>query len=186
MTYRLGVVLSVLALGSSPLGAEQWPQWRGPTLNGVSGERNLPARWSTTENVAWKLQVPERSGSTPIVWGDHVFLNVGDGSTLSLWAVDRSSGAVRWKRALGGGNQDSRIAVEIRGDDLSDAKRIALDEIDPREPVVRVTLSMEYRSRKATRRNLGEIPRCSRGGDSQDIGERRDTPGCGWVAHRGA
>jgi len=63
---------------------------------------------------------------------------------------------------------------------------VALDEIDPREPVVRVTLSMEYQSRKATRRNLGEILRCSRGGDSQDIGERRDTPGCGWVAHRGA
>jgi outer membrane protein assembly factor BamB len=55
--------------------------------------------------VTWKLAMPERSGSTPIVWGDYVFLNVGEGSNLSLWAVDRTSGAVRWKRPLSGGNR---------------------------------------------------------------------------------
>ena len=49
--------------------------------------------------------MPERSGSTPIVWGDHMFLNVGEGPSLALWAVDRASGAVRWKRPLGGGNR---------------------------------------------------------------------------------
>jgi outer membrane protein assembly factor BamB len=74
-------------------------------LNGISAEKNLPVRWSTTENITWKLAMPERSGATPIVWGDHVFLNVGEGSGLSLWAVDRASGAVRWKRPLGDGNR---------------------------------------------------------------------------------
>jgi outer membrane protein assembly factor BamB len=74
-------------------------------LNGISGEKNLPVRWTTTENITWKLAMPERSGATPIVWGDHVFLNVGEGSSLSLWAVDRTSGAVRWKRPLGDGNR---------------------------------------------------------------------------------
>jgi len=74
-------------------------------LNGTSSEKNLPIRWSTTENVTWKLAMPERSGSTPIVWGDYVFLNVGEGSNLSLWAVDRTSGAVRWKRPLSAGNR---------------------------------------------------------------------------------
>jgi len=74
-------------------------------LNGTSSDKNLPIRWSTTENVTWKLAMPERSGSTPIVWGDYVFLNVGEGSNLSLWAVDRTSGAVRWKRPLSGGNR---------------------------------------------------------------------------------
>ena len=49
--------------------------------------------------------MPERSGSTPIVWGDHMFLNVGEGSNLELWAVDRTNGTVRWKRPLGGGNR---------------------------------------------------------------------------------
>jgi outer membrane protein assembly factor BamB len=74
-------------------------------LNGISAEKNLPVRWSTTENITWKLAMPERSGATPIVWGDHVFLNVGEGSALSLWAVDRASGTVRWKRPLGDGNR---------------------------------------------------------------------------------
>jgi outer membrane protein assembly factor BamB len=74
-------------------------------LNGQSGEKNLPVRWSTTENVTWKLAMPERSGSTPIVWGDYVFLNVGEGANLALWAVDRTNGTIRWKRPLGGGNR---------------------------------------------------------------------------------
>jgi outer membrane protein assembly factor BamB len=105
MMHRLGLILFVVVLGTASLAAEHWPQWRGPMLNGVSAEKNLPLRWTATENVTWKLPVPERSGSTPIVWGDHVFLNVGEGANLSLWSVDRTSGAVRWKRPLSGGNR---------------------------------------------------------------------------------
>ena len=90
------------------LAAANWPQWRGPDLNGVSGEKNLPAKWSATENVAWKLAMPDRSGSTPIVWGSRVFLNVAEGDDLSLWCVDRAKGTVLWKRALGGGNVKMR------------------------------------------------------------------------------
>ena len=54
----------------------------GPSLNGVSAEKNLPVRWSKTENVAWKLALPAWSGSTPIVWGDRIFLNVAEGRNL--------------------------------------------------------------------------------------------------------
>src|SRR5262245_10448406 len=105
MTNRLFfIALVVISIGVST-SAEHWPQWRGPLLNGISGEKGLPVRWSATENVAWKLAVPERSGATPIVWGDHVFLNVGEGSELALWAVDRNKGSARWKRPLGGGNR---------------------------------------------------------------------------------
>ncbi len=98
-------VAVLVALADVPLGAENWPQWRGPSLNGTSAETNLPVRWSTTENITWKLALPERSGSTPIVWGDHVFLSVGEGSDLSFWALDRARGTVRWKRPLGNGNR---------------------------------------------------------------------------------
>ena len=84
--------------------AEDWPHWRGPARTGLSTEKGLPLKWSPTLNVAWKRPLPDRSGSTPIVSGAHIFLNVAEGDALSLWALDRATGAVRWSRPLGGGN----------------------------------------------------------------------------------
>jgi outer membrane protein assembly factor BamB len=89
----------------APLAAENWPQWRGPKLNGISGETNLPVKWTTTENVAWKVPVPQYSGSTPIIWGEHIFLNVADKGELHLWALDRGNGQTRWTRKLSGGDR---------------------------------------------------------------------------------
>ena len=88
-----------------PLSAENWPQWRGPRLTGASGETGLPLTWTRTENIAWRLAMPEFSGSTPIVWGDRVFLNVSERGQMYLWAIDRNRGAVLWKRLLGGGDR---------------------------------------------------------------------------------
>ncbi|HEY7189679.1 MAG TPA: PQQ-binding-like beta-propeller repeat protein [Vicinamibacterales bacterium] len=101
----VAAVLVVIVLAAAHGAAEHWPQWRGPALNGISGEKNLPTKWSTTENITWKLKMPEWSGATPIVWGDHVFLNVGEGNELWLWDIDRTKGTLRWKRPLGIGNQ---------------------------------------------------------------------------------
>jgi outer membrane protein assembly factor BamB len=106
--------LLLAAIAQVTLGADNWPQWRGPALNGVSGEKNLPVKWTHTENVTWKLPLPAWSGSTPIVWGDRVFLNVADdlkvthGDNLHLWCIDRSKGTIAWQRPLGGGNHQER------------------------------------------------------------------------------
>jgi outer membrane protein assembly factor BamB len=88
--------------------ADNWPQWRGPHLNGTSSEKNLPARWTAQENVTWKLALPNWSGSTPIIWGDKIFLNVADEANLYLWCVDRTTGVAVWKKLLGGGNTKMR------------------------------------------------------------------------------
>jgi outer membrane protein assembly factor BamB len=88
--------------------AENWPQWRGPQLNGISGETNLPVKWTKTENIAWRLPMPARSGSTPIIWGERIFLNVADGNEMFLWVLDRTKGEVLWKRPLSGGNRMAR------------------------------------------------------------------------------
>ncbi len=114
------LILAMLAdVSPKPLAAtaevENWPQWRGPARNGISTEKNLPVKWSRTENVAWKLAMPALSGSTPIIWGDRIFLNVADalpdtgtGPTLHIWCVDRAKGAILWQRPLGGGNRMQR------------------------------------------------------------------------------
>jgi outer membrane protein assembly factor BamB len=105
MLVRIGAtILLVCAVLAEAPRAENWPQWRGPMLNGISNEKNLPVKWSATENVTWKLALPAFSGSTPIVWGDRIFLSVADSRDLFLWCVDRSNGAPLWKQRLGAGN----------------------------------------------------------------------------------
>ena len=59
---------------SGPTKPENWPAWRGPRGDGTSLESNVPTRWSATENVAWKTAVPGAGHSSPIVWGERVFL----------------------------------------------------------------------------------------------------------------
>jgi outer membrane protein assembly factor BamB len=58
--------------------------------------------------VTWKTPLPELSGATPIIWGDRIYLNVADGNELELWALDRTSGEVLWKRHLDDRNQTKR------------------------------------------------------------------------------
>jgi outer membrane protein assembly factor BamB len=108
MHHRVFGVLVVLVLSFFVARADNWPQWRGPNLNGTSNEKNLPVKWTTEENVVWKVALPSWSGSTPIIWRDHIFLNVADGDNLFLWCVDKTKGEVLWKQPLGGGNVKMR------------------------------------------------------------------------------
>ena len=90
-------------LFAASLHAGNWPQWRGPHLNGSSDETGLPERWSVTENVAWVTALPGPAGSTPIVWGDRIFLSSTDSASKGLAAmcVDARSGEVLWQHRVG-------------------------------------------------------------------------------------
>ena len=61
---------------------QNWPQWRGPNMDGVAPHGNPPLTWSETENIAWKVAIPGLGASTPVIWGDLIFLQtaipVGD------------------------------------------------------------------------------------------------------------
>ena len=104
--YRVIFIALVTWTGSSARAhADNWPQWRGPFLNGTSLEMELPSKWSREENIRWKLELPSLSASTPIVWEDRIFLNVADSKELQLWALDRNDGTVLWKGLLGDGNE---------------------------------------------------------------------------------
>ena len=108
---RFVLLLALVPLAVASLAADNWPHWRGPSMDGTSSERGLPTTWSATENVAWKLPLPAFSGSTPIVWNDTIFLNVAteaDTGAIELWAVDRNKRAVAWKRPLAGENKRGR------------------------------------------------------------------------------
>ena len=105
---RFGATTILLAAFPGLATAGNWPQWRGPMANGLSEETGLPTKWTTTENITWKLPLPGLSGSTPIVWGNHIFLNVAENGSLFLWAVDREKGVPLWKQHLGDGDNKQR------------------------------------------------------------------------------
>ena len=129
------VISSIFVLGTVVVGAgeasENWPQWRGPNLNGAaSSSGSLPVRWSETENVVWRAELPSWSAATPIIWGNTVFVtSAQEGFTdpkgrgflgaalnriasamnfedeLLLVALNRKDGSIRWKRVTGAGNK---------------------------------------------------------------------------------
>jgi outer membrane protein assembly factor BamB len=110
---RLVVCLGLLVL-ACPAAADNWPQWRGPTNDGISKEKGLPIKWSADENIAWKLPLPGMGGSTPAIWGDRIFLTSEDGTDLVLLCVS-TGGKEIWQRKLGTGGR------KVRGDEGNDA-----------------------------------------------------------------
>ena len=76
----LALLLPSLSLSSAPPGpsgaeAERfWPQWRGPLMTGVAPLATPPLEWSETKNVRWKVEIPGKGSSTPVVWGDRIFV----------------------------------------------------------------------------------------------------------------
>lgn len=94
------LLLSLLAI---PAAGENWPNWRGPRLDGTSLAEGLPTTWSATENVRWRLEMPGPGPSTPIVWDDKILLTTADGEDLLLMAVDRA-GKELWRQKISTGN----------------------------------------------------------------------------------
>src|SRR5215210_2483702 len=66
--------LSSALLAADPVAERFWPQWRGPYANGVSRRADPPVEWSETKHVRWKTEIPGRGSSSPVVWGDRLFV----------------------------------------------------------------------------------------------------------------
>ena len=92
MILALGICFSGIT-AYAELAEDNWPTWRGPTPNGVALKGNPPTQWSETENIKWKTAVPGSGLSTPIVWGNKIFLqtaiSVGEGEESAVERGDR-------------------------------------------------------------------------------------------------
>jgi outer membrane protein assembly factor BamB len=80
--------------------AGNWPGWRGSKGTGVAEEPNVPLKWSATENVRWKVELPEAGNSTPIIWGNRAFVTqaIAKGNQRTLMCFDRKTGKVLWQK----------------------------------------------------------------------------------------
>jgi outer membrane protein assembly factor BamB len=109
--HLLSRISLVLTLTTSAAFADNWPQWRGPSHNGSSSEKNLPTQFSKTENIAWAVDMPGPGASVPAIWGDRVFVSSGDKTAKSMVAMclDRKTGKVLWQHKVADGyNRDER------------------------------------------------------------------------------
>jgi outer membrane protein assembly factor BamB len=83
--------------------AANWPNWRGGTDgSGTSTETELPLKWSATEGVKWKIPMPERGNSTPVVWGDKIFVTqaIEAEKKRSLVCYAKATGARLWEQSV--------------------------------------------------------------------------------------
>ena len=126
--FGTSLIVPQHASAEGKAGEANWPQWRGPDSNGVSYETNLPATWSNTDNVLWKTAIPGWGHSSPIVWGNRIFLTTAiegevipgakapvhmvEGKpwshpqaggadrkhTLKVIAIDRDTGKILWDK----------------------------------------------------------------------------------------
>lgn len=108
--------------------AENWPHWRGPSATGVSPETGLPVRWSDTENIAWKTEFRGLGISTPIVWGDRVFVTSQagtGGSRPGPRLVQGNDAASAGERALGtASSTESGVSFIVTAFDSSSGRKL--------------------------------------------------------------
>jgi outer membrane protein assembly factor BamB len=92
----LAGIIAGASCASLTHGAENWPQFRGPKGDGHSAARGLPLHWSETNNVKWKTPIHGRSWSSPVIWGNQIWLTTAtdDGRQLFAVCVDRDSGKI--------------------------------------------------------------------------------------------
>lgn len=119
-------VLALMLLAASPAWAGNWPQWRGPYFNGATDEKNLPAEWSQTDNVAWSADLPGAAAATPIVWEDRVFLSGvdSDKDTLQATCFDRATGKLLWQHDVAQGIRKDERSNFASSSPVTDGKLV--------------------------------------------------------------
>src|SRR5689334_2830889 len=99
-TCLLGWRVAALLSGNEAARADNWPSWRGPAGTGVAVEQHLPQHWSTNQNIHWRTPLPERGNSTPIIWGERIFLTQAVNDRRTLMCFDRANGHLIWQQGL--------------------------------------------------------------------------------------
>ena len=125
--FRLALTLIACVLTAATMTAENWPQWRGPSGHAISAEQNLPVTWDTKRNVAWRVSLAGLGTSSPIVWGDRVFVTsqvgnirlAGGGSHPQLARDDQALASqenpIGGRRMPVSGGSDVWLTVEAFG-----------------------------------------------------------------------
>ena len=111
--------------------AGNWPNWRGGTDgSGITTETELPVKWSATDGVKWKVAMPERGNSTPVIWGDKVFVTqaVEKEKKRTLICYAKATGEKKWEQTVVYVEQESTHGTNpyCSASPTTDGKRIVV------------------------------------------------------------
>jgi outer membrane protein assembly factor BamB len=100
MRFAIFVLTCLLFAGA--VHAEDWPAWRGPRGDGISGEKGIPLTWSKSDNIRWKTSISGKGHSSPIVWGERIFVTtcLEDKGERVLLCLDRRDGKILWQQVV--------------------------------------------------------------------------------------
>lgn len=118
------VACCAVLLAAPAVVAENWPNWRGPSFNGATSAKGLPAAPSK-ELERWAAPLPGKAGSTPVIWGEHVFVTTPDeAKNLNLVCFDAATGAVRWTKTVAEGDKEKGRNNMAAPSPVADGKRV--------------------------------------------------------------
>ena len=86
---------------TAPSYAGNWPGWRGPNSNGVAEGSGYPVSWDSSKNILWEVKFPGPSGSTPVIWGDDLFLTTNAGGKNRVICLNKNTGKEKWHSDFG-------------------------------------------------------------------------------------
>ena len=129
-TAEISVTSTAIAadVPAPKISPDDWPQWRGPNEDGISTGPAVPISWkdgATPENIVWKQQIPGRGHSSPIIIGDHVYVETADeqAQVQSVLCLSRADGKLVWKTDLFKGNFEK----EMHGENTQASSTLAFD-----------------------------------------------------------
>lgn len=96
------VIAAMIGVAALCASAENVPGWRGVRGDGSTLEKGLPTKWSATENVVWKTEIPGLGHSTPVVWNDKIFLTtaIEESQERVLLCLNRKDGKILWQKSV--------------------------------------------------------------------------------------
>jgi outer membrane protein assembly factor BamB len=118
---RVLIAAALMLAGAHTATAQDWPNWRGPRFDGSTQAKGLPVTFSPTKGVKWAAPLPGPSAGTPIVYGDNVFVSSVDTKQEALVALclDRKTGTVKWRHAVGTGYTAGGEGNKVQQDERS-------------------------------------------------------------------
>ena len=153
---RLYLIAASLAFGAD-VRADNWERFRGPNGDGVSSDKNIPIKFGPTEGVRWKVKIDGDGHSSPIVWGDNLFLQTSavDGSDRSLLCLDAKTGKEIWRRTIPGKKAKVRYdSSQASATPTTDGQAVYVPFWNGKDIIL---IAYNFKGDKLWERNFGEF-----------------------------